>query len=108
MSNSDREVISFDSALKEAPSVMVNMSRALRSEQKDPISILVPGFTRPVGNWLLENPDISGVGFCERNYDGKPSDVVVVCPFQRIVCDQMPRPLPPPSPLTAYQTWPVG
>ena len=65
------------------------MSRALRSEQKDPISTLVPGFTCRVGNGLLENPDISGAGFYERNYDGKPSDVVVVCPFQRNVCDQM-------------------
>ena len=39
MANSDCEVISFDSALEEA----FNMSRALKSEQKEAISTLVSG-----------------------------------------------------------------
>ena len=37
----------------------------------------------------MKKPDISGVGSYERNYDGKSSSVVVVCPLQRIVYDQM-------------------
>ena len=42
-----------------------------------------------VANWLLEKPDISDVGSYERNNDGKASSVVVVCPLQGIVYDQM-------------------
>ena len=38
---------------------------------------------------FLEKPDILGVSSHERNYDGKASSVVVVCPLQRIVYDQM-------------------
>ena len=36
------------------------------------------GFTCRVANWLLEKPDISGVGSYERNNDGKASSLVVV------------------------------
>ena len=37
----------------------------------------------------MEKPDISAVGFSERNYDGKLSSVVVVYPLRCIVYDQM-------------------
>ena len=47
------------------------------------------GFTGCVANQLLEKPDISGVGSYERNSDGQALSVVVVCPLQRIVYDQM-------------------
>ena len=37
----------------------------------------------------MEKPYISGVGSYERNSDGQALSVVVVCPLQRIVYDQM-------------------
>ena len=37
----------------------------------------------------MEKPDIAGVGTYERNSDGQALSVVVVCPLQRIVYDQM-------------------
>ena len=37
----------------------------------------------------MEKPDISGVGSYERNSDRQALSVVVVCPLQRIVYDQM-------------------
>ena len=46
-------------------------------------------FTGRVASQLLEKPDISAVGFSERNYDGKLSSVVVVYPPRCIVYDQM-------------------
>ena len=42
------------------------MSRALKLEQTEAISTLVAGSTGRVTNWLLENPDISGVGSYEK------------------------------------------
>ena len=51
MANSDREVISFDYALE----LEFNTSRALKSEQKEAISTLVPGkyllVVLPTGFW---------------------------------------------------------
>ena len=68
------------------------MFSALKSQQKEAISILVSGKellavlpTGRVANWPLEKPAISGVDSHERNYGGKPSSVVVVCRLQRIV-----------------------
>ena len=57
MANSDCEVISFDSALQEALKCLseFNMSRALKSEQKEVISTLVSGkellTVLPIGFW---------------------------------------------------------
>ena len=57
MASSDCEVISFDSALKEAPKCLseFNRSHALKSEQKEAISALVSGndslAVLPTGFW---------------------------------------------------------
>ena len=57
MASSDCEVISFDSALKEAPKCLSEFkrSRALKSEQKEAISALVSGnnllAVLPTGFW---------------------------------------------------------
>ena len=66
MASSDCEVISFDSALKEAPKCLsegshalninyINRSHALKSEQKEAISALVSGndslAVLPTGFW---------------------------------------------------------
>ena len=71
MTNPDCEVIDFDSAISE-----FDMSRVYTSLWKR--------FPSRVANWLLEKPNISGVGSHERNYDGKPSSVVVFRPPQNI------------------------
>ena len=47
------------------------------------------GCTGHVANWLLEKPDISGVGSYERNNDRKASSVIVICQLQHIFYDQM-------------------
>ena len=57
MASSDCEVISFDSALKEAPKCLSEFyrSHALKSEQKEAISALVSGndslAVLPTGFW---------------------------------------------------------
>ena len=53
MPNPDCEVISFDSALEKGPKFLseFNMSRALRSEQKEAISALISGNMLPTGFW---------------------------------------------------------
>ena len=57
MANSDREVISFDYTLEKCTKRLLefNTSRALKSEQKEAISTLVPGkyllFVLPTGFW---------------------------------------------------------
>ena len=58
------------------------MSRALKSEQQERISWSC--CQRAFGK-----PDILGVGSYERNNDGQALSVVVVCPLQRNVYDQM-------------------
>ena len=42
------------------------MSRELKLEQTEAISTVAAGSTGCVTNWLLENPDISGVGSYEK------------------------------------------
>ena len=67
------------------------MSRALKSEQKE--KKFYNGswkvFTSRIANWILENLDVSRVYSYERNFDGKPSSIIVACPLRGIVYDQM-------------------
>ena len=68
----------------------LSMSRALKSEQKEAIATLVLVSTDCVANWLWEKLDTSGVGSRVKEImTGKPSSVVVGCPLQRTVHDQM-------------------
>ena len=84
MASSDCEVISFDSALKEAPKCLseFNRSHALnRNKKKQFLHWFREMIHWPSCRLAFGKPDISGVGSYERNYDGKPSSVIVVCPI---------------------------
>ena len=69
-----------------------NLSRTLKSEQKEAISILVSGkellavLPNAAGFWKSL---IFQAWVLMKEIDGKPSGVVVICRLQRIVYDQM-------------------
>ena len=84
MANSDREVISFDFPLEQARALI-----KIGTKRSNFYTGFWNGFTGRVVNRLLEKPYISGVGSYERDSDGQALSVVVVCPLQLIVYDQM-------------------
>ena len=84
MANSDHEVIIFYSVLKEALRCLSEskVSRIkIGTKRSNFYTGVWKGFTDRVPNCLLKKPDILGVDSYERNYDGEPSNVFVVCPL---------------------------
>ena len=82
MANSDCELVSFYSTVEET----LNCLSEFNVGKKEAVSMLVPGkdllTMLPTSFWI-------GLifGIYERNIDGKPSSVVVVCSLHRIVRD---------------------